>query len=78
MGAWKLPMLSAREWLDFAEERVPQMQTEKMKQGRGIGLDFAFNEDEDRKVAGDKASVQRLRVFYRRELEINPLVIAKP
>src|ERR1051325_10858974 len=63
----------AREWLDFATERVPQMQEEKMANGRGIGLegDITF-------VEGEKRSVQRPRVFYRRELETNPLVITKP
>jgi uncharacterized caspase-like protein len=62
----------AREWLDFATERVPQMQEEKMSQGRGIGLEeITFSE-------GEKRQVQRPRVFYRRELESNPLVITKP
>jgi WD40 repeat protein/uncharacterized caspase-like protein len=62
----------AREWLSFATERVPQMQEEKMSQGRGIGLEeITFSE-------GEKRSVQRPRVFYRRELEANPLVITKP
>jgi hypothetical protein len=62
----------AREWLNFATERVPQMQEEKMSQGRGIGLEeMTFSE-------GEKRSVQRPRVFYRRELEANPLVITKP
>jgi WD40 repeat protein/uncharacterized caspase-like protein len=63
----------AREWLDFATERVPQMQEEKMSQGRGVGL-----EGEITFVEGEKRSVQRPRVFYRRELETNPLVITKP
>jgi WD40 repeat protein/uncharacterized caspase-like protein len=63
----------AREWLNFATERVPQMQEEKMAQGRGIGLagEITF-------VEGEKRTVQRPRVFYRRELETNPLVITKP
>jgi WD40 repeat protein/uncharacterized caspase-like protein len=61
----------AREWLNFATERVPQMQEEKMAQGRGLGIEVAFTEGETR-------SVQRPRVFYRRELEANPLVITKP
>jgi uncharacterized caspase-like protein len=61
----------AREWLDFATERVPQMQEEKMAQGRGLGLEISFTE-------GEQRSVQRPRVFYRRELEANPLVITKP
>ena len=61
----------AREWLNFATERVPQMQEEKMTQSRGLGLEIVF-------VEGEKRSVQRPRVFYRRELESNPLVIFKP
>ena len=63
----------AREWLNFATVRVPQMQEEKMTQGRGIGL-----EGEITFVEGEKRTVQRPRVFYRRELETNPLVITKP
>ena len=61
----------AREWLNFATERVPQMQEEKMAQGRGVGLEISFTD-------GEKQTVQRPRVFYRRELEANPLVITKP
>jgi uncharacterized caspase-like protein len=71
-------ILSAREWLDFATERVPQMQEEKMKQGRGLGLDIAFTEGEKNVADPDKRSVQRPRVFYRREMETDLLVIAKP
>jgi WD40 repeat protein/uncharacterized caspase-like protein len=71
-------VLNAREWLDFATERVPQMQEEKMKQARGIGLEIAFTEGEQKIADPEKRSVQRPRVFYRRELEANPLVIAKP
>jgi WD40 repeat protein/uncharacterized caspase-like protein len=61
----------AREWLDFAAERVPQMQEDKMTQGRGLGIEIVFTE-------GEARTVQRPRVFYRRELETNPLVITKP
>ncbi|HKG58383.1 MAG TPA: caspase family protein [Pyrinomonadaceae bacterium] len=61
-----------REWLNFATERVPQMQEQKMSQGRGLGVEeITFAE-------GEKRTVQRPRVFYRRELEANPLVITKP
>lgn len=63
----------AREWLDFATVRVPQMQEEKMSQGRGLGI-----QQEITFVEGEKRSVQRPRVFYRREMEANPLVITKP
>jgi uncharacterized caspase-like protein len=71
-------IVSAREWLDFATERVPLMQEEKMKQGRGLGVDIAFTEGEKNVADPDKRSVQRPRVFYRREMETDPLVIAKP
>jgi len=71
-------VLIAREWLDFATERVPQMQEEKMKQARGMGLEITFTEGEQNIADPQKRSVQRPRVFYRRELEANPLVVAKP
>jgi len=54
-----------REWLDFAAERVPKVRLDQVK-GRGIKL-----------VAG-AVDVQRPRTFYRRELDAQPLVIAKP
>ena len=71
-------ILSAREWLDFATDRVPLMQEEKMKQSRGFGVAIAFTEGEQNIADPEKRSVQRPRVFYRRELEASPLVIAKP
>ncbi|HEX6045441.1 MAG TPA: caspase family protein [Pyrinomonadaceae bacterium] len=69
-------VLIAREWLDFATERVPRMQEEKMANGRGLGI--AFTEGEADVADPQKRTVQRPRVFYRRELEANPLIIAKP
>lgn len=71
-------VLIAREWLDFATDRVPLMQEEKMKQARGVGVGIAFTEGEKDLLEPQNRSVQRPRVFYRRELEANPLVIAKP
>ena len=70
-------LLIAREWLNFATERVPEMQQEKMTAGRGLGLAIAFTEGESN-TEPNKRTVQRPRVFYRRELEATPLVIAKP
>ena len=69
-------LLIAREWLNFATERVPRMQEEKMAQGRGLGI--AFTEGEANVADPQQRTVQRPRVFYRRELEANPLIIAKP
>ena len=66
-----------REWLDFATERVPQMQEAKMRSTRGVGLEIAFIEGEEKVAEVDKRTLQRPRVFYRREQEAQPLVVAK-
>lgn len=71
-------VLIAREWLDFATERVPQMQQEKMTKGRGLGLEISFTEGEPPTTDPGQRTLQRPRVFYRRELEATPLIIAKP
>jgi WD40 repeat protein len=67
-----------REWLDYATERVPRMQEAKMHETRGVGLSIAFVEGQEKVADVDKRSLQRPRVFYRRELEAQPLVVAKP
>jgi hypothetical protein len=66
-----------REWLDFATERVPQMQETKMRTTRGVGLEIAFVEGEEKVAEVDKRTLQRPRVFYRREQEAQPLIVAK-
>lgn len=67
-----------REWLDFATGRVPEMQLQKIEEqrrlGRELGLLIKFVESD----SGKDRSIQRPRVFYRREAEGNPLVVAKP
>jgi hypothetical protein len=40
-----------------------------MKESRGLGLNIAFTEGEQKIVDPEKRSVQRPRVFYRREME---------
>jgi WD40 repeat protein len=62
----------AREWFNYAEERVPQMQEREMQ--TRLLLNFAMNEAKDPK----QRDIQRPRVFYRRELEAHPFVVAKP
>ena len=63
-----------REWLDFATERVPAMQREEieqqLKQGRQLQQLTNFGVS-----AGE---LQRPRVFYRREVETTPFVVARP
>ena len=64
----------AREWFNYAEERVPQMQESEMR--TRLLLDFAENEAKAKDPK--QRNIQRPRVFYRRELEAHPFVVAKP
>jgi WD40 repeat protein/uncharacterized caspase-like protein len=67
----------AREWLDYATDRVPEMQIEKLAQAAGAGRSLSFTDDDTSPDARRKFQ-QRPRVFYRRELEAQPLIIARP
>src|SRR5262249_27195584 len=64
----------AREWFNYAEERVPQMQEREMQ--TRLLLDFAG--DDAMAKNPQQRSIQRPRAFYRRELEARPFVVAKP
>lgn len=67
-----------REWLNYATDRVPKMQEEKMRTARGLRIELAFVEGEEKVADVDKRNVQRPRVFYRREEEPQPFVVARP
>jgi uncharacterized caspase-like protein len=68
-----------REWFDFATQRVPQMQLELMKEAQaGRGVTVAFVKGDEQIADPAERNVQRPRVFYRRELEAQPLVVARP
>jgi WD40 repeat protein len=66
-----------REWLNYVTERVPEMQSTEMQTRQLIQETLTIVEGEERKDA-QKRSVQRPRVFYRREPEFKPLVVARP
>ena len=59
-----------REWFNFAAERVPQMQEQENK--TRILL------EEEKAADSKKRGAQRPRVFYRREAESRPMIVAKP
>ncbi|MGH9846096.1 MAG: caspase family protein, partial [Blastocatellia bacterium] len=59
-----------REWFNYATERVPQMQQ------RNLSSRLLLEEEVKKTSAG--RTVQRPRVFFRRETETQPLVVAKP
>jgi len=64
-----------REWVDYAVARVPEMQEAALQGARGLKIVFVPG---DEKVADpSKRNVQRPRVFYRREVEPQPLVVEK-
>jgi len=62
-----------REWLDFATQRVPQMQEDDLKTRELTRLNGQANS----KPTTDD-NIQRPRVFYRREAEPHPMVVARP
>src|SRR5262249_15086229 len=64
----------AREWFNYAEERVPQMQERETQTRRP--LDFAG--DDAKGKAPKQRGVKRPRAFYRREWETRQFVVAKP
>lgn len=64
-----------REWLDFATQRVPQMQQDELDEQKNRQLERIKFAEAD---SGKERSIQRPRVFYRRETESQPLVVAKP
>jgi WD40 repeat protein len=66
-----------REWFDYASTRVPTMQLEKMKAARDLGLNLSFGVSEERVPEAERRTVQTPRVFYRRESEGRPLIVAK-
>lgn len=67
-----------REWLDYTTLRVPQLQTAMMKEERSRGKEVVFVDGEEAIKELEKRSLQHPRVFYRREPEAQPLVVAKP
>jgi uncharacterized caspase-like protein len=70
--------VEVREWLDYATSRVPQMQDMKIKEGLAQGRALAFVEGEESGDAADKQQIQRPRVFYRREVQPQPFIVARP
>jgi len=76
-GAPKDGEVWVREWFDYTTTRVPNMQMEKTKKSRGLGLTLSFIEGEERVPEASRQVTQTPRVFYRRESEGRPLIVAK-
>jgi hypothetical protein len=68
----------AREWLDYATLRVPQLQEALIEQARKKGREIVFVEGEQSARGGQaKHSLQRPRAFCRREPVDQPFVIVR-
>jgi WD40 repeat protein/uncharacterized caspase-like protein len=72
-------ILTARAWLDYAADRVPQLLEEKRNQERLLRQrDRKDHDASGKKAEKEERETQRPRVFYRREPERIPFLIARP
>ncbi|HZE68438.1 MAG TPA: caspase family protein [Pyrinomonadaceae bacterium] len=70
-----------REWFDYATTRVPNMQLEKLKAARDLGMGLSFVEPDAKPISAAPSAERRVtqtpRAFYRRESEDRPLIVAR-
>jgi len=68
-----------RHWLDYATQLVPQLQLALMQEAQKQGRGFSVIDGEEKEIASpEQRSLQRPRVFYRREPEAQPFLVARP
>jgi len=67
----------AQEWLSYAAQRVPEMQSEKMQEARLLKHEVAFVDGEENIQNLRLRTVQQPRLFYRRGMEYDPFLILK-
>jgi uncharacterized caspase-like protein len=65
--------ITVREWLNYSTKRVPEVQEEKLQQARSLRRELKFGDLG--KAQSGKSQVPK--VFYRRELETTPWIIAE-
>ena len=61
--------IELREWFDYAVERVPQLQLDRMRQAERRGIKLAYASGDEQIDRAEQRNIQRPRVFYRREME---------
>ncbi|HSE25362.1 MAG TPA: caspase family protein, partial [Pyrinomonadaceae bacterium] len=73
--------IGVREWFDYATTRVPNMQLEKLKAARDLGMGLSFVEPDAEPISTAPSAERRVtqtpRAFYRREAEDRPLIVAR-
>ena len=71
-------VVTVREWLDYAARRVPELQITLMETAQKQGREVSIVEGEQKFKELEARTLQRPRVFYRRQTEGQPFVVAKP
>jgi len=64
--------ITVREWFDYATDRVPEIQDES------DGARLLLLQDDKAADPNVVRSLQRPRAFYRREVELRPVIVARP
>ncbi len=64
--------ITVREWFDYATDRVPEMQD------GAAGSRLLLLQDDKAGDLNVVRSLQRPRAFYRREVELRPVIVARP
>ena len=64
--------ITVREWFDYATDRVPEMQD------ASDGSRLLLLQDDKAADPNVVRSLQRPRAFYRREVELRPVIVARP
>ena len=64
--------ITVREWFDYATDRVPEIQD------ASDGARLLLLQDDKAADPNVVRSLQRPRAFYRREVELRPVVVARP
>ena len=66
-----------RQWLAFAQSRVPELQRALMQSAQNAGRDLAFVPGEERTIpSADDRTLQRPRVFFPRYADNDEFVVA--
>ena len=69
----------AREWMDYATMRVPELQQAQIEAAQKQGRVISFvGGEEDVRGQLNSRGLQRPRVFYRREPDPDPIIVARP
>jgi len=73
----QMSKLTARDWLDYAVERVPQLQAGMMREEPQRNFVLAFVEGEDAERDPYKRNLQHPRVYYRNADTESPVIVSK-